>query len=108
MDKPPTVVVLEDGEEFEYYVEIRIYYNPDSGEWRLVTKPDQLEADPLFVRHLLTQAGSKYVESRDEERLATRKEIEALRSVAGKCPFCGQMKGDGLVKGVTQELFRKV
>jgi len=106
----PTVVCLEDGEEFTYYVEIKIYFNPESGEWRLATKPSEFVEDQFFVRQVLSQCASKYVKSYDEERILTRKEMEAVKvAVVGTCPTCGGRNGLGLnpVQRVGQEIFGK-
>lgn len=106
----PTIVCLEGGEEFTYYVEVRIYFNPESGEWRLATKPSEFEEDQFFVRQVLSQCASKYVKTYDEERIATRKEVDALKaSVMGVCPTCGGRNGLGLspVQKVGQEIFSK-
>lgn len=106
----PTVVCLEDGEEFAYYVEVRIYFNPESGEWRLVTKPGEFQEDQFFVRQVLSQCASKYVKSYDEERISTRKEMEAVKAaVTGVCPACGGRGGLGIspIQRVGQEIFSK-
>jgi len=106
----PTVVCLEDGEEFTYYVEIRIYFNPENGEWRLATKPKEFEEDAFFVRQVLSQCALRYVETFDEARIATRKEMDMVKAaVVGTCPSCGGRNGLGLtpVQKVGQEIFGK-
>ncbi len=105
----PTVVCLKDGEEFAYYVEVRIYFNPETGEWRLVTKPEDFVDDKFFVRQVLSQCASRYVKSFDEERIATRKEVDALKATVGTCPTCGGKNGLAFsaVQRVSQEIFGK-
>jgi uncharacterized membrane protein len=105
------VVELPGGEEFEYTVELRIFYNLEDGTWRLSGDLESNSVNLDAIRQILAAVAANFgTELHGETSSEVARAAKVKDVMDGRCPACGRNKLDDLLnpkKPVMQELFPK-